>query len=115
MDGWLRPKKKEAKKRNAAAMVSMAENADLDKSTTHMRTLMIYLYLTGVHPTSVHLVGGCHGRVPHGRVSLRRVPHGRASHGRVSHRRMSHGRVPHGRASHGRASYGCTSHGDTLH
>src|SRR5947209_8283602 len=24
-----------------------------------MRTLMIYLFLTGVHPTSVHLTGGC--------------------------------------------------------
>src|SRR5271155_2489137 len=34
-------------------------NSDLDKSTTHMRTLMIYLFLTGVHPTSVHLIGGC--------------------------------------------------------
>ena len=32
--------------------------SDLDKSTTHMRTLMIYLFLTGVHPTSVHLIGG---------------------------------------------------------
>src|SRR5947209_1296282 len=31
----------------------------LDRSTTHMRTLMIYLFLTGVHPTSVHLIGGC--------------------------------------------------------
>jgi len=31
-------------------------NSDLDKS--HMRTLMIYLYLTGVHPTGVHLIGG---------------------------------------------------------
>jgi hypothetical protein len=27
-------------------------------STNRMRTLMIYLYLTGVHPTSVHLMGG---------------------------------------------------------
>jgi Pentapeptide repeats (8 copies) len=34
-------------------------NSDLDKSTTQMRTLMIYLFLTGVHPTSVHLIGGC--------------------------------------------------------
>jgi len=24
-----------------------------------MRTLMIYLFLMGVHPTSVHLMGGC--------------------------------------------------------
>jgi len=24
-----------------------------------MRTLMIYLYRTGVHLTSVHLMGGC--------------------------------------------------------
>jgi hypothetical protein len=32
---------------------------DLDKSTTHMRTLMIYLFLTGVRPTSVRLIGGC--------------------------------------------------------
>ena len=29
------------------------------KSTTHMKTLMIYLFLTGVHPTSDHLIGGC--------------------------------------------------------
>ena len=28
-----------------------------------MRTLMIYLYLMGVHPTSVHLMGGCLIRV----------------------------------------------------
>jgi hypothetical protein len=34
-------------------------NSDLDKSTTHIRMLMIYLFLTGVHPTSVHLIGGC--------------------------------------------------------
>jgi hypothetical protein len=34
-------------------------NSDLDKSTIHERTLMIYLFLTGVHPTSVHLIGGC--------------------------------------------------------
>jgi hypothetical protein len=42
-------------------------NSDLDKSTTHMRTLMIDLFLKSVHPTSVHLIGG----VFHGRVSLR--------------------------------------------
>jgi hypothetical protein len=28
-------------------------------STNRMRTLMVYLYLTGAHPTSVHLIGGC--------------------------------------------------------
>jgi hypothetical protein len=47
-------------------------NSDLDKSTTYMRTLMIYLYLTGVHPTSVHLMGGYLRRVSHLRVFLAR-------------------------------------------
>jgi hypothetical protein len=28
---------------------------------------MIYLYLTGVHPTSVHLMGVSHGRAPYRR------------------------------------------------
>ena len=37
-------------------LLSLRYFADLDKS--HMRTLMIYLYLTGVHPTGVHLIGG---------------------------------------------------------
>jgi hypothetical protein len=32
-------------------------NSNLDKSTTHMRTPMIYLFLTGVHLTGVHLMG----------------------------------------------------------
>jgi hypothetical protein len=32
-------------------------------------TLMIYLYLMGVRPISVHLMGRCHRRVSHGRVS----------------------------------------------
>src|SRR5947209_20225408 len=38
-----------------------------------MRTLIIYLFLTGVHPTSVHLIGGC---LSHVHISLRRLPHG---------------------------------------
>jgi hypothetical protein len=31
----------------------------LDKSTTHMSTLMIYLYLMGVYLTGVYLMGVC--------------------------------------------------------
>jgi hypothetical protein len=84
---------------------------------------MIYLFLTGVHPMSVHLIGGClmgvylFRRVPHGRASHGRASHGRASHGRASHGRVSHGRVPHGRASYGRASHGDTVslNGSTYH
>jgi hypothetical protein len=80
-------------------------------STNHiMRTLMIYLYLTGVHLmggclmgvylTSVYLMGlslrrGPHGRVSDRRVSLRRVLYKLASHRRASHRRVPHGHVPH--------------------
>jgi hypothetical protein len=87
-------------------------NSDLDKSTTHMKTLMIYLFLTGVHPTSVHLIGGClmgvyllgvyltdvhltgvHLMEIHFKsryVSHRRASHGHVSHGRVPYRRHLH-------------------------
>jgi hypothetical protein len=61
-----------------------------------MGTSMIYLYLTGVHPTSVHLMGRVsHGRVPHGRA-----PYGRASHGRASYETC---------ISWGYSSWACTS------
>src|ERR1700722_19527147 len=42
-----------------SAKTRILQTEILTKSTTHMRTLMIYLYLTGVHPTSVHLMSGC--------------------------------------------------------
>jgi hypothetical protein len=60
---------------------------------------MIYLYLTGVHPTSIHLMGGCHRRVSHGRVSDRRASLGRVPYGHASHGRASHGSGPHRQAS----------------
>jgi hypothetical protein len=49
-------------------------NSDFDESTTRMRPLMVYLYLT-----SVHLMGGCLMGVYLGRVSDGRVSHGRVS------------------------------------
>jgi hypothetical protein len=55
------------------------------------------LFLTGVHPTSVHLIGGCLMGVY---LTCVRVPHGRASHGRASHGHVSHGRVPYRRHLH---------------
>jgi len=86
-------------------------------STNRMRTLMIYLYLTGVHPTSVHLMGGC----PIGvyltgmcllgvyltGVHLTGVHLTGVSHGRVPYSRHLH---PHRHVSHRGASHGaCTS------
>ena len=102
-------------------------------STNRMRTLMIYLYLTGVHPTSVHLMGGCPIGVYltgmcllgvylivviyilidvylTGVHLIGRVPHKRASHRRAPHGHAYHGRAPHGRVPHTRTpSWPCTS------
>jgi len=79
----------------------------LGTSTNRMRTLMIYLYLTGVHPTSVHLMGGCPIGVYLTGMCLLGVYLTGVSHGRVPYSRHLH---PHRRVSYRGASHGaCTS------
>jgi hypothetical protein len=64
---------------------------------------MIYLYLTGVHPTSVHLIGWCLLSVYlTGRASYEHGSHGDILHGNAPHRRASHGHVSHGRVPYRR-------------
>jgi hypothetical protein len=83
---------------------------------------MVYLFLTDLHPTSVHLIGGCLMGVYLMGVLLTGVHltgvhlmeiHFKSRH--VSHRRASHGHVSYGRASHGHVTHGRVPYRRHLH